>query len=160
MLIGEMLKGVTPIDDSYLNTIKIVVNSKRMDFDFLILSGIGWLVSRRAKRLFEDIGTKEISYYPFAVNTSTYYLIMTKNMDYVVNKSKSDIDRANHNNFNYPYRKIVFNKQLLTDPMIFSVVSPFAVGDYATESVKTAVEEAKLRGWQFVHCEKEEGFGD
>lgn len=152
--ITEMFDGKRPIEQDYFNSVEITVNSRAMKFDFLSWS-INWLISERTKSVLENLALSRVGFYKFKVNGADFYRLVPNEFHNVIDIEFSDKDAKKYKNFTYPIRKFTFFKEKIPSPSIFRIELKYSAGLYVTEDVKQAVEDAKLIGWQFVHCEKQ-----
>jgi len=126
----------------------VIKDEEALDWDFYSLPGTLGLLSKKAKDIFESYCTDYFEFLDATINSIPYFLIKEFNTLKCLDREHSILIpfKSDPNNV-MQIKKYVFYKELIKDPLIFSI--PESSDIYATQSVAQIIRESSLQGFHF-----------
>ncbi len=146
---SEVLWGERP-QSEYLEPQIFVDHPQATEWDCYLYPGASCFYSNRAKQLLEPYCKKCIEFYPARLNGAQYWCIkVVERVPWVDNEQSKFTYYENDPDMTIDkIIKFVFRKDLIDDPSLFLVPETWN-WKYCTESLKTMIEQAGLRGFSF-----------
>lgn len=150
-LVG-MFMGELPVDTSYTSEVDIHVATRGQRID-VIDCQIHLLISQQARACFVSLDLPSVGFIPIKINGERWWCLDVDRVVDCLDKKKSVIEYFEDGCGVMRIAKYVFTRSVIADPVIFRIPENRPPMLFVTESVRQAVMNAALAGFEFIDYE-------